>query len=426
MARFGRSFPIRGKLFKRPDLGLVYFDNSSFSAYSAAVSTFNWTHTIGTNSNRLLLVNVSIFATGTVTSIDIGGETLTFIRADTNGVYRNEIWYRVAPTSGIGRTITVNLSAAITSIAGATSYWNANQVIPNANNGANGINTPASASVTPTSSNTRIFGGVTTQTASGVLGGTEQAPRWINQGALGTSAAAEKGTIITAAATTLSWTGMAALDSWAISLVAIEPPRTPISQALTEIITIVDTMSRTVGRVLSETVTIVDTVVKLGGKVLSEIVVIIDSIVTLKTLNITLTEIVTVVDSIVRAIGRLISETITIVDTVAKTVGRVFSEVITVVDSLIKTTGKALSESVTIVDSIVRTIGRSLSEVITVVDTIAKTIGKIFSESVSIRDALTTLYAIGARGLIRGVNRDTNTGIGVNKDTGTGIGTRKT
>src|SRR5882757_5028668 len=119
--RLGRAQCFRPKLI-RPDLGPVYFDNSSSSAYQPAVSTYNWAHVVGTNSNRAIFVGVSIFASGTVSSITVGGLSLSFVRADSNGLYRTEIWKGVAPSTG-SQTITVNLSTSLTSIAEAASYW---------------------------------------------------------------------------------------------------------------------------------------------------------------------------------------------------------------------------------------------------------------------------------------------------------------
>ena len=224
MARLGRVQPFKPRII-RPDLGRVYFDNQSNSPYEAALSTYNWTHVVGTNNNRALFVGVSIFATGTVTSITLGSQGLVFIRADVNGVYRTELWQLTSPVSGSG-TITVNLSVALTSIAGAASYWNVDQRIPYcANNGNNGTNNPASASVTPVDNNVRVFGVLSAATTSGTSDQIGQVPRWDNNGALGTSRGAEKGTILTPASTTIQWNGIGTTDAWAASLVSIRPPR---------------------------------------------------------------------------------------------------------------------------------------------------------------------------------------------------------
>lgn len=242
MSRLGRSQPFR-PLFKRPDLGPVYFDNSSTSGYEATLSTYNWNHTVGTNTNRYLVVSVGIFLTGSVTSITYGAQSLTLIRTDTNGTYRSELWGLVAPASGTA-AITVTLNAALTSIAGATSWRNVNQTTPySANAGNNGTNTPATCSITPTTANNRVFGSVATATASGVTDQIGQANHFISSGALGTLSGSESGTVMgytyhrpygilltilknvvaTAKTTTLQWNGLGASDSWAVSMIAIQP-----------------------------------------------------------------------------------------------------------------------------------------------------------------------------------------------------------
>lgn len=224
MARFGRSQPFKPR-FGRPDLGPVYFDNSSTSTYEAALSTYSWNHTVGTNSNRLLTVGVSIFATGSVTGITYGGVALTKLRSDDTGVYRSEIWYLIAPASGTA-SVAVTLSASLTSIAGAASWWNVDQTNPfSANAGGTGTNTPASAAVTPGSTLNRVFGNLAAQTATGITDQIRQAPHYNSAGALGTQIGAELGVILTAASTTIQWNGLGAIDSWAVSVAAIQPPQ---------------------------------------------------------------------------------------------------------------------------------------------------------------------------------------------------------
>src|SRR3972149_2716545 len=86
--------------------GPVFFNNASSSGYQASLSTYNWSHTFS-GSNRGVIVNVSIFASGSVSSIDVGGSAMIFVRSDSNGVYKNEVWKLANPPSG-AQTITVN------------------------------------------------------------------------------------------------------------------------------------------------------------------------------------------------------------------------------------------------------------------------------------------------------------------------------
>lgn len=226
MARLGRSQAWKATLVRVPDLGPVYFDNFSTSNYEASLSTYNFTHVVGTNTNRLLTVGVSTFAAGTVSTITYGGVSLTKLRADVNGIYNSELWYLIAPASG-SATVTVTLSASLTSIAGGASWWNVDQTTPfSANAGANGTNTPASGVVTPGSITNRVFGNLSAQTASdAVTNKIDQAPHCRAGGTLGTQEGSELGVIMGLTSTTLQWDGLGVTDSWAISLGAIQPPQ---------------------------------------------------------------------------------------------------------------------------------------------------------------------------------------------------------
>lgn len=207
----------------------VVFDSASTSTYEAALSTYNWTHTITGNANRILIVGVSIFATGSVTSIDVSGQAMSVIRTDTNGIYRSELWRLFAPASGTV-TITVTLNASLTSIANAQSYYNVHQTQLDTSNGANGTSSPATASVTTNTNLATVVGNLATKTATGVILDPILNERSNSSGALGTGASADFGDVTPAGSQTIDWTGIAALDSWAISLVSLKPPTAVLSR----------------------------------------------------------------------------------------------------------------------------------------------------------------------------------------------------
>ncbi len=213
------------KTVKNPGLGVVYFDNDSSSGYQASSSSYNWTHKVTTHANRAIFVGVSIFtASVTVSTITVGALSLTKVRSDANGSYRSEIWKGVAPSTG-SQTITVTLSGAADSVSNATSYWNTDQTNPvDANNGGNGTSNPASASVITVTAKDRVFGNLAAKTASGISNQIGQASRLTNQGASGTGAGAETGSVVVPASTTLQWNGLGVGDNWAVSLVAIKVP----------------------------------------------------------------------------------------------------------------------------------------------------------------------------------------------------------
>lgn len=200
----------------------VAFDAASSSGYEASLSTYNWTHTIANNPNRILVVLVGIFATGSVTGITFNSLPLTFVRSDTSGVYRSEAWILFNPPVG-AFSVAVTLSASLTSIANAQSYYYVNQGAISANNGSNGTGATASASVTTIRNNATVVGGLATAAASGVTSDTNQISRTINAGALGTAAGDDKGDVSPAGSATLQWTGLGVTDAWAVSLVALDP-----------------------------------------------------------------------------------------------------------------------------------------------------------------------------------------------------------
>lgn len=213
--------------FPKLSPGPIFFDNASSSGYEASLSTYNWSHTC-TGTNRGLLVFVSIFVSGSVSSVTYNSVSMTFVRSDSNGVYRQEVWKLENPSSG-SNTVTVNLSASLTSIANASSWTGVDQTnIIEADNGANGSGTDATVSVTTISNNTYVVDGVSTADTS-ISEVSPQRKRINNTGALGTGSQSDKGVISPAGATTMTWTNIGALQSWAHSAVALNPfvPVTP-------------------------------------------------------------------------------------------------------------------------------------------------------------------------------------------------------
>ena len=214
--------------------GPVFFDNASSSGYEASLSTYNWSHTF-TGTNRGVIIDVSIFATGSVTSIDVGGSAATFVRTDTNGVYINEVWRLENPPSGT-QTITVNLSASLTSIASASSWIGVDQTnMVEADNGANGSGGDATVNVTTVSNNTYVVAGVSTaDTAINPVSPLRQ--RQNNSGALGSGVIGDSIIKVTAGAVTTAWTDIAALQSWAIGAVALKPFTAAVVTRIKEIL----------------------------------------------------------------------------------------------------------------------------------------------------------------------------------------------
>jgi len=96
-----------------------------------AVTSFSWSHTVGNNSRRLLIVGISVNNGKTVSSVTYGSQNLT--RFDSisyeSNTEDNELWYLVNPAVGTG-TVTVHLSGSAYAVADSASFYNVNQTTP--------------------------------------------------------------------------------------------------------------------------------------------------------------------------------------------------------------------------------------------------------------------------------------------------------
>jgi len=96
-----------------------------------AVTSFSWSHTVGNNSRRLLIVGISVNNGKTVNSVTYGSQNLT--RFDSisyeSNTQDNELWYLINPVVGTG-TVTVHLSGSTYAVADSASFYNVNQTTP--------------------------------------------------------------------------------------------------------------------------------------------------------------------------------------------------------------------------------------------------------------------------------------------------------
>ena len=103
--------------------GQVVFDNASQASVNS--STLTWSHTVGSNSNRLLMVGVSIRGAGsTVSSVTYGGVPLTNLTSVSNhdNAVRAEMWYLKSPAIGAANII-VTLSSSKKMVCGGASFY---------------------------------------------------------------------------------------------------------------------------------------------------------------------------------------------------------------------------------------------------------------------------------------------------------------
>jgi hypothetical protein len=201
------------------------FDTSSTSGCQAATTSYTWSHTCADLSNRIMVVGVGILSAlgDTVESVQYGGVNLTFATGTSTGVYRSEQWTLIAPATGTN-TVLVKLSSAANSTAGAISYYNANQV---SQPGAMAVNTgsgsASSVSVTPLDDVSWIVDCLTSSVLTNPTPAVTQHQRWDTSCGAGSAAQSDTGIISPAASTTMTWTGMGALDTWAMTAIVIRP-----------------------------------------------------------------------------------------------------------------------------------------------------------------------------------------------------------
>lgn len=98
-------------------------------------SPLTWSHTVGTGSERILLVGACVRKESdprpTITAVTYGGVSLTqAVTRANDGKTSTDIWYLVNPTSGTA-TVSITTSSAPTNIVGgATSYAGVHQTSP--------------------------------------------------------------------------------------------------------------------------------------------------------------------------------------------------------------------------------------------------------------------------------------------------------
>jgi hypothetical protein len=203
----------------------ITFDATSNSGYQAAQSTYSWSHT---NAGNFLSVDVSMLSVPgtTVTGITFDGVALTKIGSQytASTIGGVECWGLVAPSIGT-KTIVVTLSGTIISSSEAVSYSGVNQATPTEDfNGAFATNVgaaDATVTISPISDNTWIHGAVAATDSSITA---NQTSRNNVTGAGGSGANEDSGSAITPpAATATSFTGVGALQTWAIAGYAIIP-----------------------------------------------------------------------------------------------------------------------------------------------------------------------------------------------------------
>lgn len=199
------------------------------SSREAAASSTTMSHTVGSGSNRLLIVSVAIEReTDRVTALTYAGQALTFVgtSVDPTNTARVEIWRLIAPASGTN-TVSVTFSGLSSVVVGAISFANVNQTTPiAASQFATGNATlTASASVASATDQVVLAAIASDDAANSVTAGSGQTSRWnvLNAADVIGAGSTQPGS---ATSTTMSYT-LADNKGWAMGLFAIQPPPPP-------------------------------------------------------------------------------------------------------------------------------------------------------------------------------------------------------
>jgi len=129
--------------------------DSTASAQANFVTVMSWSHTVGTGSNRLLVVGLGeqVIGADQATSITYAGQNMTRQVLNGGGNPISEIWTLLAPPSGTAM-IVVTFSGAVFAVGGSVSFTGVDQTTPiRASNSArvNGVTTGAMVSTNVTS-----------------------------------------------------------------------------------------------------------------------------------------------------------------------------------------------------------------------------------------------------------------------------------
>ena len=197
--------------------GAVAIAFDAASSTNGKTTSLSWSHTVGAGgANRFLIVGVSMKSTVSVTNVTYGGENLSYLGAQSSGINRVELWYKVAPLENTN-TVVVTLPSSVHSVAGATSWTGVHQSTP-LGTIAPDTGTSATPSVSVGSGTGDVVvdvlahaGGIPTAEAS-------QTQRWnLSQGGFKGAGSSEDGG---ATSTTMSWT--ATSGEWSIAGVALK------------------------------------------------------------------------------------------------------------------------------------------------------------------------------------------------------------
>lgn len=132
-------------------MAVITLETPASASVAVPASTISFSVTIGTNTNRLVIIGVSNDTSQTVRSVTLGGKACTSIRTDAVGTIRSSLYYYLGDAVSGTVTVLVTFNGNCDSVAGAIPIYGVDQTNPIvSHNGATA--TSNSPSVTVTSS----------------------------------------------------------------------------------------------------------------------------------------------------------------------------------------------------------------------------------------------------------------------------------
>ena len=192
--------------------GPTHYGTPTTAESSTATTTIS-SHTVGSATNRVLIVVATARNNGTdsVSGIDWNtSEALTLIRAQQQTTsIRTEVWRLIAPTETTADVVITWTGTPGEAVGGASNYQDVDQSTPSeADNGSNGTATSASTEVTTVNADALLVDAVCELTSQALTPGTGQTERWEHQASFEASASSDEAAATAQAYTqTYSWSG---------------------------------------------------------------------------------------------------------------------------------------------------------------------------------------------------------------------------
>lgn len=213
-------------------LAFLAIQSNAFAsiAFDAVAGTYIYfgsditlSHTIGANSNKVLIVRVTS-ANNDIVGVTYNGDSLTqlgsYVQLGNSAGYYQSMWYILSPDDGT-HNIVVDLSGTSNNATCLSmSLYNVEQQAPEATATARGTASPMTANITTITNNAWVVDlGSETEGKSFTVG-ENQTQRW-NSNLLYAGAVSSTKLVETAGSTSMSWT-ISGTTNWATGLTAWE------------------------------------------------------------------------------------------------------------------------------------------------------------------------------------------------------------